>query len=1430
MDKLIDGGIQWDKIGHHPKENFHFDLIKAALTKTTKELQVVLKLNFIIPYENISVIYEAMMKELPEISGISFDFIYEDMALSELEIIGLYIDYMIHSVNRDYAHLTKTIFSDEYIYRADTKKLTIKALGAIAVSKLNKDVAILFTKILADKFKINVDVEFENHIIHYSNQAKDSASAAEAESRSMEIHASSKPKTAKTTTKTCVKTPIFAGRLLGKLVSDVLISIQSLTLNSGIVALQGKIFAKNSRTIKNSKKMVSFLITDGTGSICAKLFVSEDKWIELDNSLNVGDSIRIKGHVDYDNYESGLVVMAKDIEKILVISRSDDACEKRVELHAHTKMSAMDGLIETKELISLAASWGHKAIAITDHGVAQAFPDAMEMAKNLKGDIKVIYGIEGYIFEDEFSKGAYPQDLTTESDFIVFDLETTGISAIKDEIIEIGAVRVSGKKIIDSFHALICPSTGYIPSHITELTGINYDMVKGEPSIDAVFPKFLTYAGDLPLVAHNADFDLSFIREEGRKKGLEIQNPVIDTLYLARLLLKDIKRHKLNLVAEALSISQENHHRASDDAKVTAEILIKLFVRLETLGIRALNDLGKAAGKSIDYKIKETNHIIILVKNYTGLKNLYQLISKSHMDYFYKKPRIPKSVLTTFREGLILGSACQAGEVFQSILNKRPEKDINNLVAYYDYLEVQPLVNNEFLIHEGKVEDREGLIAINNEIIRLAGAHDKLVVATCDAHYIEPEEALYRKILMAGQGYKDIEGDKGLYLRTTDEMLAEFDYLSPELARKVVIENPNRIADLIESIQPIPDGTFPPKIQGADESLRNICWTTAKGIYGEPLPEVVEQRLSRELNSIIDHGYAVMYVVAQMLVEKSMKDGYLVGSRGSVGSSFAATMSGITEVNPLSAHYICPNCRHSDFTNNGGFDCGVDMPEKKCPVCDTDYKKDGFSIPFEVFLGFEGDKEPDIDLNFAGEYQSNAHKYTEEIFGKDNVYRAGTIGTIASKTAYGFVMKYFEQRGEASTKWETDRLTQCCTGVKRTTGQHPGGIMIVPQDKDIYDFCPIQFPANDSTSGIITTHFDYHSISGRLLKLDILGHDVPTMIKMLQDLTGVDPLKVPLRDQRVNSIFNGIEGIDIQIKNYRYNHGSFGIPEFGTKFVRQMLDATNPSSFSDLVRISGLSHGTNVWINNAQELILGGTAVLQNVISTRDDIMNHLIIKGLPNKMAFKIMENVRKGKGVSEEEAIEMGKYDVPEWYIESCRRIEYMFPKAHAVAYVMMSYRIAYYKVYYPLEFYAVIFSMRISEFDSEIILKGIHAIEKRISFIEQLGKAATKKQEDELIVFELAYEMYARGFSFKPAKIGLSDAKYFKVVNGQLLMPIMALSGLGENAALAIDKEFAKGVFLSIDDLKNRTKINKTAILALQNHGVLSDLPESDQLTLW
>ncbi|MBR0596764.1 PolC-type DNA polymerase III [Sinanaerobacter chloroacetimidivorans] len=1260
MKSLIENTISWNKIGKHPKECYQYSLEKAVVSKETAVLSMDMRLNFVVPYGDVDRICKLIKNEIPGLKGVKIQFIYVDMILSENEIFKLYIEHMIEEINGDYAAITKTIFPQEF--DCEGEKLTIMALGDVAVKELNDKVAPLFEKLLYHNFNIHKTVHFANHQDTYKEKTEEIAALAlkelEEASKAQKTAASngngsqgvqktnganpgSNGNGGKWQRRDQKEEPMVGNRIMGKMIKDEPVRISSITVDSGQVTIEGMLFRKEARTIKNNKKLVTILVTDLTTSICVKVFASEEKWNEIDSSLNPGNYVKIRGAAEFDTYENVLVIMGKDIEKTEKPSRQDLCETKRVELHAHTKMSAMDGLNEIKALVKTAAEWGQKAIAITDHGVVQAFPDAQKAVKYGKLDIKLIYGLEGYLFDD---------------------------------------------------------SDG----------------------------------GD-----------------------------------------------------------------------------------------------GK-----IDYKSKGTYHIILLARTQEGLKNLYKLVSKSHLEYFYKKPRIPKSVLSSYREGLIIGSACEAGEVYRSILHKKSESEIERIADFYDYLEIQPLANNQFLVDNGSVADVNELKEINKKIIALGKKLGKPIVATCDAHYASPEESLYRKILMAGQGYKDIEGDKGLYLRTTEEMLKEFEYLGEELAKEVVIEAPNYIADQIEKVMPVPSGKFPPKIDGAEEKLRNTCMETAWSIYGNPLPELVQKRLDRELDSIINNGYAVMYVSAEMLVQKSLSDGYLVGSRGSVGSSFAATMGGITEVNPLPPHYICPNpaCKNSEFILDGSYDCGIDMPEKNCPECGTLYKREGFSIPFEVFLGFEGDKEPDIDLNFAGEYQPFAHKYVEEIFGKENVFRAGTIGTVASKTAYGFVMKYFEERQLPVNKWETERLTECCTGVRRTTGQHPGGIIIVPRGHEIYEFCPVQHPANDMNTDIITTHFDYHSIDENLLKLDILGHDVPSMIRHLQDMTGVDPLTVPLKDEKVDSIFNGIEGLNIKDPDYKFTHGSYGIPEFGTKFVRQMLDDTKPSMFADLVRISGFSHGTDVWINNAQDFIRNGQATMKDAISTRDDIMNYLIHKGVPNKTAFKIMENVRKGKGVTPEEVAIMEDNDVPEWYIESCRRIKYMFPKAHAVAYVTMSYRIAYYKVYHPVEFYAVFFTTKVSEFDSDTILKGPAAVRNKMELIEAKGKNATKKEEDEVTVLEVAYEMYARGYEFLPAEIGKSDATKFQSIDGKVLIPFVALSGVGESAAKSIVTEFEKKPFISVDDMRNRAKVNKTAIEALTNHGVLSGIPESDQLCLF
>lgn len=1038
------------------------------------------------------------------------------------------------------------------------------------------------------------------------------------------------------------ETPASGNRIMGKPISGETSKINDLKLGNETVIIEGTVFRKESRSIKNGKVLVTLLISDQTDSTCVKVFASDKKWSEIDLLISEGDRICVRGNAEYDNYEMAVIFKANDIEKKEQPTVEDRAVEKRIEFHAHTKMSAMDGLNDVRELISTAARWGHKAIAITDHGVVQAFPDAAKYVKKNKLDLKIIYGLEGYL----------------------------------------------------------------------------------------------------------------------------------------------------------------------------------------------VNDSGQDPDQPLDYRTKHTNHIILLAKNQVGLRNLYKLVSVSHLDYFYRKPRIPKSVLIANKEGLLIGSACEAGEVFQALLHNKSEQEIADIVTLYDYFEIQPLVNNRFLIDAGRVKDQEGLMDLNRKIVEWGETYGKPVIATCDTHYLRNEDSLYRRILMAGQGYKDAENGEGLYFRTTEEMMQEFSYLGEEVCRRVVIENPNEIADSIERVTPVAEGRFPPEIQNAEEKLRTLCVKTAKELYGDPLPQLVEKRLERELHSIIDNGYAVMYVSAEMLVQQSLRDGYLVGSRGSVGSSFAATMAGITEVNPLPPHYICPNpsCKHSEFPEDSDCDCGVDLPNRLCPICRTPYRKEGFNIPFEVFLGFDGDKEPDIDLNFAGEYQPIAHRFLEEIFGKQNVFRAGTIGTVAGRTAYGFVRKYYEERQQGVNKWEVERLTQCCTGVRRTTGQHPGGIIILPRGHEIYEFCPVQRPANDMNTDVITTHFDYHSIDENLLKLDILGHDVPSMIRMLQDMTGVDPLTVPLKDAKVDGIFNGTEGLDIQLSNYKFLHGTLGIPEFGTKFVRQMLDDIKPAHFSDLVRISGFSHGTDVWINNAQEFIRNGSATIKDAISTRDDIMNYLIAKNIPSKVAFKIMESVRKGNGITEEETQIMSSHGVPEWYIESCRRIQYMFPKAHAVAYVMMSYRIAFYKVYYPLAFYAAFFTLRIVDFNDEVILGGVNAMTKRMEEIEAKGKATTKKEEDELTALEVAYEMSARGYEFSPVDLWKSDGMKFLVKDNRVRIPLLALTGVGENASRNIMEEREKSDFYSVDDMKERAKLNKTAIEALSKAGVLSGMPKSNQMSLF
>ena len=1218
--------------------------------------------------------------------------------------------------------------------------------------------------------------------------------------------------------------------IYGEDVNSLVHPIKDLNQNSKTVAIVGEIFHIENKELRNGKILSIMSITDNTSSINCKLFLNDLNKDKILNAVKEGSYVKIKGDVLFDTYQRELTMTISGI-RAEVKPQREDTCKKgkRVELHAHTQMSSMDALCSTKKLVKQAAAWGHKAIAITDHGVVQAFPEAMDAGKS--NNIKILYGVEGYLVEDNAPVIKNANDESLSQTFVVFDLETTGFSNKNDKITEIGAVKIENFKVVDRFSQLINPQKD-ISYKVQELTGITNDLIKDKPTIEEVLPKFIEFIGDSVMVAHNADFDMGFMQQKCREQNIEFKNTSVDTLTLARTLLPHMKRFRLNLIAKELGVPLLNHHRAVDDAEATAHIFIKFLEMIQKRGGEKLSDINTILG-NIDYTKLTTNHITLIAKNQAGIKNLYKIVSDAHINHYHRAPRILKSVLEQYKEGIIVGSACEAGEVFQAVKQNKSEEELERIISLYDYIEVMPIDNNRFMIDKGEVEDEEELRELNRRLIEVAKKFGKIPVATGDVHFIDKHEAVFRKVLKYSQGFKVDEEETYLHFRTTDEMLEEFKYLGEDLAYEVVVENTNKVADMVEKVLPIPNETFPPRIEGSDKELRDMCNAKAERIYGSPLPDVVRKRLDRELNSIINNGYAVMYIIAQKLVTKSLADGYLVGSRGSVGSSLAATMSDITEVNPLPAHYVCenPDCKYSYFYEIGEWGSGADLPDKDCPKCGRPLKKDGHDIPFEVFLGFEGDKEPDIDLNFSGSYQPVIHKYTEVLFGEGHTYKAGTIGTVAEKTAFGYAKKFVEENDLNSTSAEVLRLANGCTGVKRTTGQHPGGIMVIPDYKDVYDITPIQYPANDPSCGVITTHFDYHSISGRILKLDILGHDVPTIIRMIEDITGKIATEIPLDDKETMSLFTSTEALGVTPEEINCPIGCLAIPEFGTKFVRQMLLDTKPKTFAELVRISGLSHGTDVWLNNAQDLVVEGTVEFKEVISTRDDIMNYLIFKGLPPKMAFTIMESVRKGKGLKPEFIEEMKKNDVPDWYIGSCQKIKYMFPKAHAVAYVMMSFRLAYYKVHYPEAFYATYFTMKAEDFDADLIVKGLDAIKNKMDEITSMGNDATAKEKNMLTVLEVAYEMYARGIKILPVDIYESDAKEFKVVGEkQILPPMIALQGVGENAAIHIQQERGNGEFISKEDLQKRTKISKTVIETLTIHGSLDNMSEKNQLSLF
>jgi len=1216
---------------------------------------------------------------------------------------------------------------------------------------------------------------------------------------------------------------------------------------SGEVVIHGMIDSVDETELRTGNILLTINITDFTDTIAFKIFLKPSAYEADMGYYKKGKFLKVKGVAEVDKFDNELAILnVRGIKQAEAFSnkikRVDNSKEKRVELHCHTQFSDMDGVSSPDSIISKALEWGHSAIAITDHGVVQGFPVANHAIhdlakKNEKAkDFKIIYGVEGYLVDDEIPLIKNENGQTLDDTYVVFDIETTGLNPYNHYIIEIGAVKICGGNIVERFSEFINPLVS-IPYEIEELTGIKDSMLKDAGLVEDILPQFLEFAKDSVLVAHNAEFDVNFIRIKAEELGIKTDFTVADTMTLARLLLKDLKTFNLKSVSKALMVPLENHHRAVVDAETTAGIFIKMTEMLREQGISNLKEINELGKKDVDL-IRKTpsNHIILLAANDIGRVNLYTLISKSHIEYFNRQPKIPKSLITRYREGLIVGSACEAGDLFQAILRGQSEKDIERIVDFYDYLEIQPVGNNEFMLRDSKYGFRtiEDLRDLNRRVVYLGEAYNKPVVATCDVHFLDPEDEIYRRIIMAGKGFEDADMQAPLYLHTTEEMLEEFSYLGEEKAYEVVVTNTNLIADRIEKISPVRPDKCPPVIPNSDNDLRNICYEKAHSMYGDKLPEIVEARLERELNSIISNGYSVMYIIAQKLVWKSVEDGYLVGSRGSVGSSFAATMSGITEVNPLPAHYYCPKCHYSDFDSDMVKQyrdkSGYDMPDANCPECGELMIKDGHNIPFETFLGFKGNKEPDIDLNFSGEYQNNAHKYTEVLFGEGHTFRAGTIGTLAEKTAFGFVKNYYEERMISKRKAEIERIARGCTGVRRTTGQHPGGIVVLPHDEEIYSFTPIQKPANDMSVDTITTHFEYHSIDHNLLKLDILGHDDPTMIRMLQDLSGMEIDEIPLCDEKVMGIFSSTESLGIRPEDIGgCTLGSLGIPELGTKFSMDMLVDTSPSTFSELVRISGLSHGTDVWTNNAQDLIRNGDCTLSSAICTRDDIMTYLISMGVENSLSFKIMESVRKGKGLTPEMEEAMIAQNVPEWYIGSCKKIKYMFPKAHAVAYIMMAMRIAWFKVHEPLMYYCAFLSIRAKSFDYEKMAFGLDNLMKNLNATEAVEKK-TAKDKELIKDMNIVREMYARGFRFEPIDIYKASVNRFQIVDGKLMPSLSTIDGLGDIAAEALVREAKNGEFYSIDDFKQRTGIGNKTIEKMKELGLFGDLPQSNQLSLF
>lgn len=1434
---------------------------KLVASKSEKKLTIYIRSKHLLTYTITTKMIYQLKKQI--FDGVMEDVVFHDTyELSEQytpeKLMPIYMDSFLLELKEQSIIDFEIVKTAEYHFEGDTLILNCER-NFMSVMR-GQSVKEYFQNVFFDRFGFQIKVEYEYHeppereeeeimvvslpkaMTEKIAQVKESESGKGKETK---VRKESKPAAEKKEfrkfdrNKSAYKRlPDDPDLIYGRPFDGDSTSINEIVDEIGEVVVLGKILSKEEREIRNEKTIVIFNVTDFTDTISVKIFLRNDQVPEVSGGLAKGNFIKLKGMAVFDRFDKeitiGSVVGIKTIADFTT-KREDNNQEKRVELHAHTLMSDMDAVVDVKTMIKRAKAWGHKAIAITDHGVVQSFTEAAHCLSK-DDDFKVIYGMEGYLVDDLKDIVVNDKGQSLDAPCVVFDIETTGFGANKDQIIEIGAVKVVEGKIVDKYSTFVNPDIP-IPFEIEQLTGIHDEMVMDAPMIDVVLPEFLEFCKDCVLVAHNASFDVGFIRTKAAMQGIDTDFTVVDTVGLARMLLPHLSKFKLNIVAKELNVSLESHHRAVDDAGATADIFVKFIEMLKDREIYSLKEINEQASLSPDViKKLPTYHVILLAKNDLGRINLYRLVSKSHIEFYNRRPRIPKSLLEENREGILIGSACEAGELYQAILRKESKEEIIRLVKFYDYLEIQPLGNNEFMKRSDKydIESDEDLMEINRTIIDLADEYNKLVVATCDVHFLDPEDEVYRRIIMAGKGFADADFQPPLYLRTTEEMLEEFKYLGAEKAKEVVITNTNKIADMIERISPVRPDKCPPIIENSDKDLRQICYDKAHSMYGPDLPEQVSSRLERELNSIIGNGFAVMYIIAQKLVWKSNEDGYLVGSRGSVGSSFVATMSGITEVNPLPAHYYCTNCFYSDFDSDlvksYAGKSGCDMPDKVCPVCGEMLSKDGHEIPFETFLGFYGDKEPDIDLNFSGEYQNHAHDYTEVIFGAGQTFRAGTIGTLAEKTAFGYVYKYFEEKEIHKRRAEMERIAQGCVGVRRTTGQHPGGIVVLPIGEEIYSFTPVQRPANDMTTQTITTHFDYHSIDHNLLKLDILGHDDPTMIRMLEDLTGVDAQTIRFDDEKVLSLFKDLSALKITKEDLDgCDLGSLGVPEFGTEFVMQMLRDTKPKSFSDLVRISGLSHGTDVWLNNAQYFIEQGKCELSTAICTRDDIMTYLIHTGVENGLAFKIMESVRKGKGLQDHMVEAMKEAGVPDWYMESCRRIKYMFPKAHAAAYVMMAFRIAYFKVYYPLAYYAAFFSIRASSFNYELMCLGRERLEYHMADYKRRSNELTAKEQDTLKDMKLVLEMYARGYEFMPIDIYRATARYFQIIDGKLMPSLSTIDGLGDKAADGVVEAAKNGKFLSQEDFKQRCKVSGTVTELMADLGLLGDLPISNQMSL-